>query len=57
MEYIRQVDLQIRYLRLIKEDQWNPWMDLVRNWILADDTRDLIPASQQFYLENYMYRK
>lgn len=48
------------YLNLIKEDQYNPWLELVKAAMLQSKTsRIMIPLAYQFYLtgNNYQTRK
>ena len=30
LRFIQMTNQQILYLQLIKEDQWNPWLDMAR---------------------------
>ena len=47
-QYISNKEIQIQYLNLIKEDNLNPFMNLIKNSIMKN-LRRVMPLSFHFY--------
>lgn len=51
VHFIRQIDRQMLYLNLIKEDKYNPWLEIVKAAMLQSNSGKIgIPLAYQFYL-------
>lgn len=58
VRFIKCLKLQIEYLRLVKEDQWNPFYELVMTSLLHKKNDHLMLAQGfQFYLAGCVTRK
>ena len=50
-EFIKQKEIQIQYLNLVKNDNINPWMNILKS-AAQSQAQVLMPLSCHFYLHN-----